>query len=145
MKLRVVAVGGLRHRAERELVDEYLGRVVHYCGCEHVEVKAAPPAALEKSLARATDGAAVVVLDVAGKVLSSEALARRLERLASRGKGVVAFVIGGAEGLPPAVVARADERWSLSALTFPHRLARVMLAEQLYRAMTILRGEPYAR
>ena len=60
-----------------------------------------------------------------------------------RGKGVVAFVVGGADGLPAAIVKAAHERWSLSALTFPHRIARLVLVEQLYRAMTILRNEPY--
>jgi 23S rRNA (pseudouridine1915-N3)-methyltransferase len=87
--------------------------------------------------------ATVIALDVKGKSWSSRALAKELERWASRGKGVVAFVIGGADGLPAELMARADARWSLSALTFPHRLARVIVAEQLYRALTIMRGEPY--
>ncbi|HEY4106535.1 MAG TPA: 23S rRNA (pseudouridine(1915)-N(3))-methyltransferase RlmH, partial [Polyangiaceae bacterium] len=69
----------------------------------------------------------------------------RLERWGSRGKGVVAFVIGGAEGIPRDLSARADLRLSLSSFTMPHRLARVVLLEQLYRAMTLQRGEPYAR
>jgi 23S rRNA (pseudouridine1915-N3)-methyltransferase len=72
-------------------------------------------------------------------------LAKRVERWSSRGKGIVAFVIGGADGIPADLLSRADARLSLSTLTLPHRLARVVLAEQLYRAMTILRGEPYAR
>jgi 23S rRNA (pseudouridine1915-N3)-methyltransferase len=63
----------------------------------------------------------------------------------TQGKGRIAFVIGGAEGLPQAIRARAHEKLSLSTMTLPHRLARLFLAEQLYRAVTILRGEPYAR
>jgi 23S rRNA (pseudouridine1915-N3)-methyltransferase len=64
-------------------------------------------------------------------------------RATARHKGIVAFLIGGADGLPPDVSRAAHDRWSLSALTFPHRLARLVLVEQIYRAMTILRGEPY--
>jgi 23S rRNA (pseudouridine1915-N3)-methyltransferase len=86
-----------------------------------------------------------VALEVNGEQLTSPKLAERVEEWSRRGKGVIAFYIGGAEGIPADVSARADYRLSLSKLTLPHRLARVLLAEQLYRAMTILRGEPYAR
>ena len=141
MKIRVVAVGPLKQRAARELTDEYFGRVKRYCAFEEIEIKASSK--LERSIDKAVEGAQVVALDPAGKTLDSADFARRLERLASHGKGIVAFLIGGADGLPKANVNAAHERWSLSALTFPHRLARVVLAEQLYRAMTILRGEPY--
>ncbi|HEX5100948.1 MAG TPA: 23S rRNA (pseudouridine(1915)-N(3))-methyltransferase RlmH, partial [Polyangiaceae bacterium] len=72
-------------------------------------------------------------------------LAARLERWGRRGKGDVAFVLGGAEGIPKALLDGAHARLSLSSLTLPHRLARVLLFEQIYRAFTILRGEPYAR
>ncbi len=68
-----------------------------------------------------------------------------MERWTSRGKGSVAFVIGGAEGIPSELSKKADARLSLSRLTLPHRLARVVLLEQLYRSLSILRGEPYAR
>lgn len=131
----------MKQRAARELADEYFGRVKRYCSFEELEIK--PSAKLQRAIDKAVDGAQVVALDPTGKALDSAGFARRLEGLASRGKGIVAFVIGGAEGLPQAAVDAADERWSLSALTFPHRLARVVLAEQLYRAMTIMRGEPY--
>ena len=89
-------------------------------------------------------GATVIALEVGGKSLTSEAFARGLERSMAQGKGVVTFLIGGADGLPPEVSRAAHDRWSLSSLTFPHRLARLVLIEQIYRAMTILRGEPYA-
>ena len=143
MKLRVVAVGAIKERATRTLIDEYLRRLGRYTTVEEVEIKAGPAKGQIAAFARATEGANVVALDVAGQVLSSRQLARQLERHASRGKGVVAFLIGGADGLPRAVLDRADACWSLSALTLPHRLARLVLAEQLYRALTILRGEPY--
>ena len=77
--------------------------------------------------------------------MTSESFAKWLESCATRGKGKIVFLIGGADGLPPEIVARADDRLSLSPMTFPHRLARLILVEQLYRAVTILRGEPYAR
>jgi len=91
------------------------------------------------------EGAFVVAMEVDGERLTSVELSQRLERWGARGKGLVAFLIGGAEGIPNALSARADLRLSLSSFTFPHRLARVMLLEQLYRSMTLQRGEPYAR
>jgi 23S rRNA (pseudouridine1915-N3)-methyltransferase len=89
--------------------------------------------------------AALVILAV-GKVKErSVDFARWLGARTSQGKGKVIFLIGGAEGLPPEILQRADDKLSLSQMTFPHRLARLVLVEQLYRAVTILRGEPYAR
>jgi 23S rRNA (pseudouridine1915-N3)-methyltransferase len=145
VKLRIVAVGSIRERPARELCDEYLARIRHYCGCEEVELRSQSADKLSAALAKSTRDFTVVALDERGDMLTSRELARRLEQLASRGKGQVAFVIGGADGLPRATVEAAAARWSLSKLTLPHRLARVLLAEQLYRAMTILRGEPYSR
>jgi 23S rRNA (pseudouridine1915-N3)-methyltransferase len=145
MRIRIVAVGGVKQRAARELCDEYLARISRYSACEEVELSSAPPAKLAAAFTRATAESNVVALDERGEALTSPAFAQRLERLASRGKGVVSFLIGGADGLPRATLDRADERWCLSRLTLPHRLARVVLAEQLYRALTILRGEPYDR
>ncbi|MEB2312918.1 MAG: 23S rRNA (pseudouridine(1915)-N(3))-methyltransferase RlmH [Sorangiineae bacterium] len=140
MRLVVVAVGRIRERALRAVADDYLGRVRRYARAEEVEVKDA--AALARSV---PSEALLVALEVDGERPSSTALARSLERWTTRGKGLVAFVIGGAEGLPGELSARADARLSLSSLTLPHRLARIILYEQLYRAFTILRGEPYAR
>lgn len=141
MKIRIVAVGRVKRGALRELLDDYVGRLRRYCAVEEVELKDGPRVA--EQIAKAASEATLVALDVRGQALSSRQLARRLERLASRGKGVVAFAIGGADGLPPAILEAAHKRWSLSSLTFPHRLARLVLSEQLYRGMTILRGEPY--
>ena len=140
MKLVIVAVGKLKDAEARVLADDYLGRLRRYTACEEREVKA--PGDLAAAIPK---DALVVALEVHGDAVTSPELARRVESWASRGKGIVAFVIGGAEGIPKPLSAKADARLSLSKLTLPHRIARVILAEQLYRAMTILRGEPYAR
>jgi 23S rRNA (pseudouridine1915-N3)-methyltransferase len=138
VKLRVVAVGRLREL--RSIADGYLGRIRHYVRCEEVEVRGA------RELAAALPpGATMVALDVAGEELTSKEFARRLGRLSTQGKGDVVFFIGGADGLPENLVDTAHHRLSLSRLTLPHRLARIVLYEQIYRAFTILRGEPYAR
>jgi len=140
MKIVVVAAGKLKEKEARALADDYLGRIRRYVKCDEIEVKKAA------DLASAVPAAALVVaLEVDGDSVSSTELSRRLERWASTGKGVVAFVIGGAEGIPAPLSKAATARLSLSKLTLPHRLARVLLLEQIYRALTILRGEPYAR
>lgn len=98
----------------------------------------------EKMLAAIPSSAYVVALQVGGRSLSSEQLATFLQARANDGRDVV-FCIGGPEGLAPEVDKRADFKWSLSALTLPHALARVMVAEALYRAVSILKGHPYHR
>lgn len=90
-------------------------------------------------------GCVTVALDAGGKTLSSEALAETLRRWQDAGRAEIAFLIGGADGLLPALTARADLVLSLGAMTWPHLLARVMLAEQLYRAQQIIAGHPYHR
>jgi 23S rRNA (pseudouridine1915-N3)-methyltransferase len=140
MKLIVVAAGRLKEKEARAMADDYRGRLRRYVKCDEIEVKS------PKDLAGAVpEGALLVALEVEGDSLSSTELSRRIERWGSTGKGVVAFVIGGAEGIPKPLSQSAAARISLSKLTLPHRLARVLLLEQLYRAFTILRGEPYAR
>jgi 23S rRNA (pseudouridine1915-N3)-methyltransferase len=144
VRIVVAAVGRVKDAPLRAALDGYLSRVRRYVACDEVEIPDAPSAKLEAAFVRATAGANVVALEVGGRAVDSPAFARGVERLGSRGKGVVAFLIGGADGIPEPVSRAAHERWSLSALTFPHRLARLVLVEQIYRAMTILRGEPYA-
>jgi len=140
LKVVVVAVGKIRDHALRSAASDYLGRLQHYVRCEEVEVRDAG------DLARAIPAEALTVaLEIDGQALSSTAFASALERWGRQGKGLIAFVIGGVEGIPTELSQRAKVRLSLSTLTLPHRLARVVLFEQLYRAMTILRGEPYAR
>lgn len=145
MRIVVVAVGKVKERAMRSCIDEYAARVRRHVALDEVEIDPAlPTPKVAAAIARATEGARLVALDVTGKVMDSPTFARALERGYSTGKGIVAFAIGAADGLPPETLARSDERWSLSALTFPHRLARLVLVEQLYRATSILRGDPYA-
>lgn len=144
MRIVVVAVGRVKDAPLRAAIDEYLGRVRRYVPVDEVQLVDAAMAKLEAGFAKATAGATTIALEVGGRALESPDFARELERSGSRGKGVVAFLIGGADGIPPTISRAAYDRWSLSSLTFPHRLARLVLAEQLYRAMSILRGEPYA-
>ncbi|HEX4474798.1 MAG TPA: 23S rRNA (pseudouridine(1915)-N(3))-methyltransferase RlmH [Polyangiaceae bacterium] len=140
MKFVVIAVGKQKSRELRAIADDYLSRLRRYVACDEREVQAA--ADLSGAI---PNGAFSVALEVRGEALTSPELAARLERWSSRDKGIVAFLIGGADGIPKDVSESAGARISLSSLTLPHRLARIVLLEQLYRSMTILRGEPYAR
>jgi 23S rRNA (pseudouridine1915-N3)-methyltransferase len=151
MKVRVVAVGRDRSGLYAPAVDEYAGRLARYVKFELVEVpearrQAGTPRAKEEEaealLARIGPRDRVVALDERGDEETSVAFARRVERWLQRGQDV-ALVVGGSDGLARAVLDRADEKLALSRLTLAHRLARLVLVEQLYRAMTILRGEPY--
>ena len=110
-------------------------------GADVARAVAAEGAAMEAAIA---DRDYVIALDVGGRALSTPELARWLAARLADGRGL-AFVIGGPDGLAPAIRERADYRWSLSPLTWPHGLARVMLAEQLYRAHSLLLGHPYHR
>ncbi|MEM9694414.1 MAG: 23S rRNA (pseudouridine(1915)-N(3))-methyltransferase RlmH [Myxococcota bacterium] len=137
--MRIISVGALKPPAYRVLVDEYLGRLRHFCSVEEVELRDGPRLATQ--LDKASKDAVRVALEVEGKTWTSRALATQLEGWASRGKGIVSFAIGAADGLPQSY--RRDVEWSLSRLTLPHRMAKLVVAEQLYRAMTILRHVPY--
>jgi 23S rRNA (pseudouridine1915-N3)-methyltransferase len=151
VRIRVVAVGRDRSGLFAPAAEEYAGRLVRYLKLEVVEVPEARKHAGtarakeeegEALLARLGERERVVLLDERGAEETSAAFARRVERWLARGQDV-ALVVGGADGLSDAVRARGQETVALSRMTLPHRLARVVLLEQLYRAMTILRGEPY--
>lgn len=153
MRIRVVAVGKDRSGLFAPAAEEYAGRLARYLRFELVEVPearrhAGTPRAKDEEgealLARLGERERVVLLDERGTEETSAAFARRVERWLSRGQDV-ALVVGGADGLSDAVRVRGQETVALSRMTLPHRLARVVLLEQLYRAMTILRGEPYHR
>jgi 23S rRNA (pseudouridine1915-N3)-methyltransferase len=140
LKLTVVAVGKIKEPNVRSLANDYQARIQHYCRIDEIEVKDA--GSIEKAI---PEGALVVACEVFGKALTSEGFARQVERWGGQGKGAICLLIGGAEGLPDPISKKAAFQLSLSSMTLPHRLARVLLFEQLYRAFTILRGEPYAR
>jgi 23S rRNA (pseudouridine1915-N3)-methyltransferase len=148
--LVVLAVGRLRP-ALREVADDYLRRLTRYAGAREIEVREASrsptiPAQRGEEAVRLTSrmpaGSRMVALARDGQGWTSAELARRLDewQIAAR---PVTFVIGGSHGLAGALLERAERRWSLGPVTLPHELARVVVLEQLYRAFTILRGEPY--
>ncbi|HEX9092701.1 MAG TPA: 23S rRNA (pseudouridine(1915)-N(3))-methyltransferase RlmH [Coriobacteriia bacterium] len=152
MKLRILAVGKLKEPHWRAAADEYLKRLSRYATVEVTEVadRDLAAGAQRAMAAEAADlvralpaGTRVVALDAAGGERSSEELAAWLEGCMVDGASDVTFVVGGSAGLAPEVLARADERLSLSRMTLPHQLCRVVLLEQLYRAFRIIRGEPY--
>lgn len=146
MKLVVAAVGRVKEPELRALLDDYYGRVRRYAELAEVELKDDREdrvvAQFERCLAAQGERAELVTLEVEGRSMTSEAFAAKVDDAMRRAVTPV-FAIGGAEGLPPAVRAKARWRLSLGAMTLPHRLARLILAEQVYRAFSIIRGEPY--
>ena len=155
MRLRVCAVGRSRTGPERALAEDYLarfdrtGRSLGLGPAEIAEVedrKGGGRFAEAALLGRAIpDGAVVAALDERGRTLSSPEFAAQLGRWRDDGSGALAFLIGGADGLDPDLRDRADMVLSFGPMVWPHMLARAMLAEQLYRAASILAGAPYHR
>ena len=157
MNATIIAVGKLREKPYRAMADEYLKRLSRYGKYRETELQDLPePPGGSEALAeqvKQREGEAilkairpgdhVIALTIPGKSWDSPGLARHLESLAVGGAGELVFVIGGSLGLSDAVIARADEELSMSAMTFPHQLARVMLLEQLYRCARITAGERY--
>ncbi len=150
MRILVIAVGRTRDAGFKALWQDYAGRCQPPLELREVEDKkrGSPAEVKEREgqllLAEIPDRAIVVALDQRGRSLTSLAFARQIENWAERGADL-AFLIGGADGLSEAVLARADEKLSLGAMTLPHQLARVVIAEQIYRAGTIRAGHPYHR
>jgi len=155
MKVHICAVGRLRAGPERALIDDYLtrfdktGRALGLgpASVHEVEDKkgggmAAEAALLDRAIPK---GAVLVVMDERGRVIPSPEFAGKLGAWRDEGRGDVAFVIGGADGVDPSLRAKADFKLSFGAMVWPHMLARVMLSEQLYRAASILAGSPYHR
>lgn len=149
-KILILAVGDLKDAWLKEGCAEFEKRLRPYGEVAVREVRESRlegPAAVEEEgkalLPLIPPNALTVALCIEGKPLSSEEFARRLDRAATEGRGDLCFLIGGSWGLSEAVKARAHLRLSFSPMTFPHRLARLMLLEQLYRAFAILAGKPY--
>ena len=139
MRYHVVAVGRMRDAALRAACDRYLERLRRYTKVEEREVKAEA-----RILDAIAEGSCLVALAEQGEQWTSAELADWTARWELEGRDVT-FALGGAEALPAPVLRGAERIWSLSRLTFPHELARVVLYEQLYRAYTIRRGAPYHR
>ena len=139
MRYRVVAVGRMKDPALRAACDDYLDRLRHYTKLEEREVKDEA-----RVLEAVPEGSRLVALTRNGDAWTSGQLAEWTGRWEMDGRDVT-FAIGGADTLPDAVLRKAERLWSLSRLTFPHELARVVVYEQLYRAYTIRRGEKYHR
>lgn len=149
MRMRILCVGRPGRLLARPIA-EYEGRAGRYFDLEVVELKAgrgSPDQAREDEsgalVARLPERCRSFALTRGGDVLGSRELADELRDVATYGPGSVAWLIGGAFGLSPAALAAVDRRVSLSGFTLPHEFARLVLAEQIYRAGTLLRGEPY--
>lgn len=140
MRIVILAVGKIKEPALAEMCDHYVKLIGRHCPIEVKELK--NDAALRKAL---TPGDTVVALEVNGKTYTSTAFSKQVQAWVEGGGSRLAFLIGGAEGLPEDVSRVAHRQISLSTMTLPHRLARVILLEQVYRAFSIWRGEPYAR
>ncbi|WP_101841929.1 23S rRNA (pseudouridine(1915)-N(3))-methyltransferase RlmH [Halobacillus sp. Marseille-P3879] len=157
MKITIVTVGKLKEKYLKQGIDEYIKRLTPYAKVDIVEVpdEKAPENLSEaqmlevkqkegeRILSKIQQDTYVITLEIEGKQLTSEKLAKQLDDLATYGKSKVAFVIGGSLGLSDEVLKRSDYGMSFSKMTFPHQLMRLMLVEQVYRAFKIIRGEPY--
>lgn len=157
MKITLITVGKIKERFFEDAIEEYSKRLSRYCKLEIIQVadEKTPDGASEKVerqikekegqriLAQIREGAYVIALAIEGKMLSSEELAGKMQKLGVEGKGHLVFVIGGSLGLSKEVMDRADHALSFSKMTFPHQLMRVILLEQIYRGFRIIAGEPY--
>ena len=156
-KVTILCVGKLKEKFYMDAAAEYAKRLSRYCKLELVELpeerlpEDPSPAQIEAALlkeaaairAKLPSGAALVALCVEGELRSSEALARQMADWASQGVGQLVFLIGGSFGLHPSIKEAAKLRLSMSPMTFPHHLARLMVLEQIYRAYQINAGTKY--
>ncbi|MGN0793808.1 MAG: 23S rRNA (pseudouridine(1915)-N(3))-methyltransferase RlmH [Aristaeellaceae bacterium] len=157
MSITLIAVGKMKEKPYRQMADEYLKRLSRYARMEEIELPDLPEPANsspaievqirdregEAILSRIKPGDYVIAMTIPGKQWESPGLSRHMDELMNHGQSNLVFLIGGSLGLSDRVLARADEEMSMSKMTFPHQLARVMLLEQLYRAMKIRAGERY--
>lgn len=157
MNISIITVGKLKEKYLKQGINEYLKRLTPFAKVEIVEVpdEKAPEQLSEaemeqvkgregeRILSKLSTDTYVITLEINGKILSSEQLAKQLDQLATYGKSKIAFIIGGSLGLSREVEKRSDLALSFSKMTFPHQLMRLILLEQVYRAFKINRGEPY--
>jgi 23S rRNA (pseudouridine1915-N3)-methyltransferase len=142
VKIRLLMLGKTRRSELRPVIDDYVKRIGRHSTIEVTEVRDGDAAIKKLNADRA---ATAVLLDALGKNLDSNAFAKWLSKLRDRGTRELIFVCGDADGFPVALHERVPQKISLSAMTYSHELARVMLAEQLYRAFAILSGSPYPK
>lgn len=157
MRITIVAAGKIKEKYLTMGIDEFIKRITPYAKVKIIEIdeermpdrpsEAEKRLVLEKEgvrlLKQAPVGGHLIVLDVGGEKISSEAFAGRIQSLGVRGESHLVFIIGGAFGLSSGVRQAAKDRLSFSDMTFTHQMARLLLVEQLYRAFKIMRGEPY--
>lgn len=159
MHVVVIAVGRLKQGPERDLAERYLGRATDLgrrLGIRSVSVHELAESRAREAQSRIADeatqiaalipeGSTVVALDERGKNIGSDDIARAFGQWRDTGVGTLVFVIGGADGLSPDFARRADLKLAFGAATWPHQMVRIMVMEQIYRALTILAGHPYHR
>ena len=157
MKITLVTVGKIKEKYLEQAIAEYRKRLARYCKLEILQVadEKTPEGAsaaveeqikekeTERILSQVRDGSFVIALAIEGKMMSSEELAQKMDRLAVEGTSQITFIIGGSLGLSRKVLERADFLLSFSKMTFPHQLMRVILLEQIYRSYRIITGQPY--
>ncbi|MCS6857009.1 MAG: 23S rRNA (pseudouridine(1915)-N(3))-methyltransferase RlmH [Sandaracinaceae bacterium] len=144
MRLLVIAIGRAKEPELRAMLEEYAKRIRRYARFEEIEIEDGPEEAVARKVKRHWSSWGYrVALEIDGRMMDSRAFAEFMMRLELGAKGAM-FLIGGAYGLPRELAEAADLRLSLSPMTFPHRIARLLLYEQIYRAFSMLRGEPYA-
>ena len=145
MRVLIIAVGKVKEKYLRTAVNDYLARIKRYARVEEIELKDGDADEVRARFEKAIpDRSRVIALEVDGTSISSEQLAEWVDDAEGSGVQSMVFLIGGSYGLPRDVSQAAHRRLSLSAMTLPHRLARLFLAEQIYRAFSISRGEPYS-
>ena len=157
MKISILTVGKVKEKFYVQAIDEFVKRLSRYCKLEIIEVadEKTPDGAslvvedgirekegqrLEKYI---RDDAYVIALAIDGKMLSSEELSEKIDKLGIGGESHIQFIIGGSLGMWPKLLEKADFKLSFSKMTFPHQLMRVILLEQIYRAFRIAKNEPY--
>ena len=154
MNIKVIAVGKIREKGYQLAIDEFSKRLSSYCSFSVVEIPA--QSIKDDSLAEKymeeealkilsviKPNSYVITMEIEGKNLSSEEFALKIDNISKEGTNDLCFIIGGANGIAQSLRAKSNFKLSFSKMTFPHQLARVMLLEQIYRAMKILAKEPY--
>ena len=151
MRIRILCIGRMKDGPERELVDDYLaraqktGKPLGYRAVEEVELTSSSKDDEGQRLLAKNGKGILIRLDERGEAWTSQDLSKRLARWRDAGEEVVSFVIGGADGTSTAIAAAARHTISFGVQTWPHKLVRVLIAEQVYRALSIEAGSPYHR